>query len=337
MHSGLPRRGAIVALTNCSTESSGEDDIATNTLSKPLTIYANPMAARGRSRPRVAAAAARLAANGIDCGVVWSERSGDIEQGIRTAASKGVRRVVVAGGDGSVHEAVNGIVASDAAVELGILPMGTGNDFAKAAGIPLDWEQACERLIKNLASNERPVVADVGCINGRYFANSAGIGFDARVAAAAARIRLPIGDAVYPIALLGLAARGLASAPVRIRLRKPGAETAVDVGLDGPTLLVNFANGFVEGGRFRLAPHARIDDGQLDFVHVAPVSLPRLLALLPRIMRGNHLAEPEVTCEPVEHCLLECERALPSHLDGELQEPTDRFELGLVRGALRVL
>lgn len=235
-----------------------------------------------------------------------------------------------------MHEAVNGIVASGSTTELSVLPMGTGNDFAKAADVPLDWELACDRLGRKLATDESAMIADVGCINGRYFANSAGIGFDARVAAAAARIRLPIGDAVYPIALLGVAARGLASAPVQVRLRKPGEEVAVDIGLDGPALLVNFANGFAEGGRFKLAPHARIDDGHLDFVHVAPVSLLRLLQLLPRIMRGSHLGEAEVTCEPVEHCLLECSQALPSHLDGELQEPVRRFELRLVRGALRV-
>lgn len=299
-----------------------------------IPLIANPTAGRGRARAKVRAAAEQLTAAGIGCELVWTGARGDVERFVERAASEGREKILVAGGDGSVHEAVNGLLNTASAAALGVIPVGTGNDFAKAASIPLDWKAAVARLAERLGENAPVVRVDAGRMNDRYFANGAGIGFDAEVAAAAARYRLPIGDAVYALALMSAASSGLKTPSMRVCANgNRNAESR----MIGPALLVNVANGAYEGGRFRLAPAASIDDGCLDITHAKPVSFLRLLRLLPKLAAGSHTREPEVASLKVRSCRIDSEGPVLSHLDGELQEPADRFDIEVLSGALRLL
>ena len=295
----------------------------------PIPLFVNPSAGQWRARRVLPSIVELLTANGIAHRVIESEAAGDLEAKVRDAVASGVTQLLVAGGDGSIHEAVNGILQGGGSAELGIIPAGRGNDFAKACAIPPHWEDAALLLADRLknAMPARPV--DIGRMNGRFFANGAGIGFDARVTAIARSMHLPIGDLVYLVALL----RGLWSGvgTHRVSVRYDERE------YQGPVTLVNVSNGPWVGGLFNIVPSALNDDGELDLLVVKPVGRFRVMRLLPKLLGGNHMHEPEVVHFPIQGCEIEATEAMPSHLDGEVQPPQTRFTIELLAGALPLL
>jgi len=291
-------------------------------------LFLNPAAGRGRGGKRAPRIRELLGAGGLPLEVHLSRDVGDLEEQIRSCVDNGGRRIVAAGGDGSVHEAANGIMRANGDATLGVIPSGTGNDFAKAAGVTLDWEHATSLLADRIASGEPSRSVDMGKMNGRYFANGAGIGFDARVTRIARSYRLPIGDLVYLLAIFRGMAEGIATPNMRIT-------TDADVHI-GPITLANVANGPWIGGMFNIAPMAKNDDGTFDLLIVAPVSRPRILTLLPKLMSGKHMGEKEITHERVTRILIESDEPVDSHLDGEMQAPQQRFEIELLAGRLRL-
>ncbi|MDX1516875.1 MAG: diacylglycerol kinase family lipid kinase [Woeseiaceae bacterium] len=294
-----------------------------------LPLFANPVAGRGRAGKRLARIVELLAERGIDAEVRESGAVGDLERGVADAVSGGADRVLVVGGDGSIHEATNGLLAGGDHASIGIIPSGTGNDFAKAAGIPLEWDTATQLLADRIVSGLAPRRIDVGRVNGRYFANGAGIGFDARITRIARGYRWPVGDLVYLLAIF----RGMvdAIATPTMSIRADGFEH------DGPLTLANVSNGPWIGGMFHIAPPANNEDGRLELVVVAPVTRRRIVALLPKLMRGTHLEQPEIAHRSVERVQVECAEPVPSHLDGEVQPLATRFEIEVLPGALRLL
>ena len=299
------------------------------TTSTPIPLFINPTAGRGRAGRRLAAIGRLLAESGVAVECIASSARGDIERRIAEAADAGHRRIIVAGGDGTIHEAVNGIMQSDVRIEFGVIPTGTGNDFAKACGIPLDWEQATQLLADRIASGTLARRIDIGRINDRYFANGAGIGFDAKVTRIARAYRVPIGDLVYLLAILRSMVDGIATPHMRI--------TADQTFWDGPVTLANIANGPWIGGMFHIAPGAHNDDGSFDLLIAAPVSRARILSLLPKLISGTHLGEKEIVHKPVTRLVVECSEPIASHLDGEVQPLQERFEIELLAGALDLL
>ena len=282
-------------------------------------LFLNPTAGRGRAGKREPRIRALLNDCKLPVEVHISRAVGDLEEQVRSQVGAGARHVVVAGGDGSVHEASNGIMRAGGTASLGVIPTGTGNDFAKACDIPLDWERATALLAARIASGEAGRVIDVGRMNDRYFANGAGIGFDAKVTQIARSYRLPIGDLVYLLAIF----RGMAEGIVTPRLRITAGHTI----WDGPLTLANVANGPWVGGMFHIAPMAHNGDAQFDLIIAAPVSRLRILSLLPTLMSGNHVRKPEISHERVATVLVEADAPVLSHLDGEMQPPLERFEI----------
>ena len=258
-----------------------------------------------------------------------SESVGDLESKVAAAVDNGAQRIVVAGGDGSIHEAVNGILSSDRGAALGVVPTGTGNDFAKACDIPLDWQLATQLLADRLTSSPASRSVDVGRCNDRYFANGAGIGFDAKVTRVARSIRLPIGDLVYLLAIFRTMFDGIATPEVTM--------TADGFEWRGAVTLANISNGPWVGGMFQIAPPAKNADGWFDLVIAKPVTRRRVLSLLPKLMNGEHLNEVEIEHERIQSLTIEANEAIPSHLDGEVQPLQSRFEIELLPGALRLL
>ena len=270
-----------------------------------------------------------LRRGGVPATVHRSEAVGDLEEKVRAAVGEGVTRLIVAGGDGSVHEAANGIMRARKDAALGVIPTGTGNDFAKAAGITLEWEHATALLADRIAAGESTRAIDVGRMNERYFVNGAGVGFDAKVTRIARSYRVPIGDFVYLLAIFRGMAGGIATPRMRI--------VSDRVIWDGPVTLANVANGAWIGGMFHIAPAAKNDDGHFDLLLAAPVSRPRIVTLLPKLIAGTHMGEREIVHEPVRNLLIECDEAVASHLDGEVQSLQRRFEIEMLSGALALL
>lgn len=296
---------------------------------EPVKLFLNPAAGRGRAGRRESRISELLADCGAPVETCLSSGVGDLEKQVRRSVERGLRRVVVAGGDGSVHEAVNGIMRAGEPAALGVVPTGTGNDFAKAAGIPLEWERATSLLAARIAAGEQTRRIDIGRMNDRYFANGAGIGLDAKVTRIARSYRLPIGDLVYLIAIFRTMLDGIATPGMRI-------STANGV-YEGPVTLANIANGDWIGGMFNIVPDASNDDGTFDLLIVEPVSLWRVLQLLPKLMAGKHMGESEITHEFVTEVLVEADEPVECHLDGEMQPMLRRFEISLLPAALRLL
>ncbi len=294
-----------------------------------LHLFVNPSAGRGRAGKRLPRILELLRADGLDPEVHESQGVGDLERAVRAAVERGATRLIVAGGDGSVHEAANGMLSADSVAALGVVPTGTGNDFAKAVDIPLDWETATRLLADRIASAAPVRHVDAATMNDRYFVNGAGIGLDAKVTRIARSFRLPIGDLVYLLAILRTLTEGILTPDLVVE--SEGFEYR------GPLTLASVSNGAWIGGMFHIAPMADNRDGRLELLLVAPVTRHRILALLPKLIRGRHISEPEITHTSVEHVTITADDDIPSHLDGEVQPLARRFDIAILPAALRLL
>jgi len=261
--------------------------------------------------------------------VCVSRAVGDLEEQVYDHVCCGAKKVLVAGGDGSIHEAVNGIMRAKSSAALGVNPTGTGNDFAKACSIPLDWEHATRLLANRLAAHSVTRHIDVGRMNDRYFANGAGIGFDAKVTHIAKSNRWPIGDLVYLVAIFRCMIDGIATPELRI--------SSDNLSFSGSVTLANISNGPWIGGMFHIAPMADNSDGTLELIIADPVSRVRILSLLPSLMRGQHVSEREITHASVRRLKIEASEPVPSHLDGEVQALDISFDIEVLPAALDLL
>ena len=304
---------------------------------EPLALFINPTAGRGRAGKRLTGIQNLFQEAGISVEIHRSRSRGDLEKQVREYIGNGADRLVVAGGDGSIHEAVNGMLSAENSAEtsakrpaaLGVIPTGTGNDFAKASDIPHDWETATRLLATRIADVAAPRKIDLGRMNGRYFANGAGIGLDAKVTRIAQAYRWPIGDVVYLIAIFRAMIDGIATPEVTINGERQHWQ--------GPLTLASISNGPWIGGMFHIAPMAQNDDGNLELLIAAPVTRRRIMRLVPKLMRGEHIEETEISHERVRRLQIESTAPLPSHLDGEVQELQSAFEIEILPGALNLL
>jgi diacylglycerol kinase (ATP) len=193
----------------------------------------------------------------------------------------------------------------------------------------LHWEDATRLLADRIRDDTPWRAIDVGRMNDRYFANGAGIGFDAKINQIARANRLPIGNLNYLIAVFQGIWDGVITPKLRMRYDT--------VDYEGAVTLVEVCNGASVGGMFQIAPMAKNDDGFLDLVFVQPVSRLRILALLPQLVKGSHVNAPEVTCARVTSITLLAETPVPSHLDGEIQPLQSEFHIRILQRALAIL
>ncbi len=285
-------------------------------------VLVNPAARGGRNRALRPALDRHLLDAGISAEVWETAGPGDAERMARGLGDDGVL-LIVAGGDGTVHEVVNGLVGTGGT--LAVLPVGTGNDYAHALGMADDLAEA----VRQVATAEVQA-ADVGRVRWtdgkggsreRLFANGLGVGFDARVAALAAETKWLGGQAAYLAAVFRtLWAWRRPTLRARARSAVPAGATdetpALDV--DGSLFLCEIGNGHSAGGGFLLTPDATPFDGLLDVCHVRHVPTARALKLLPTTFSGDHVTAPEVTMSRVSALTLAVEPAVGVHADGEI-------------------
>jgi diacylglycerol kinase (ATP) len=284
----------------------------------PVRLLLNPRAGRGRARHL----AARLAGQaGVE--VATARCAAEMTERAAAAAAAGDERVLVAGGDGTLHHAIQGLAGTRCAV--GVLPLGSGNDLARALGLPLDPERAFHRA---LCAAPRRI--DLGRAGERVFVGVACAGIDSEVAVRAGKLARPFrGRWLYPCVL----ARALCT------FSAPAARVTSDAGdWQGSALLVAIANAPCYGGGMRIAPAARLDDGWLDLVLVGRLSRLRLLLLFPRVYRGRHVTHPAVRALRVRRAALRLDRPVPVVADGEPLglQATRRIEVEVLPGALWV-
>ena len=302
-------------------------------MQKTLLIF-NPMADRGRSGQQASDLRAMVDEMG---GADWqgTEYPAHATEIAAQAALQGYQTIVALGGDGTVHEIVNGLMKIEAAhrPRLGIVPMGSGNDFAGGAGIQMNQQEAMRRVF---TGTPKPVdVARIQDGTGRteYFDNTLGIGFDAAINIRSRSIQSLQGFMMYLTATLLTIARDFAA---------PHMKVTYDGGtLDEPLMMITVGNGPREGGGFMTTPDSKVDDGLLDFVYIRPVSKVRMLQLVPKVMNGTHVKEKEVRIAQTTKLVVDADRALPIHADGELFAPYEadvrHVEITLVPGAIQVV
>lgn len=281
-----------------------------------MRIILNPMARHGAGRRIRGAIERELDRRRLPFDLVQTEGPLHARELARDAAESGVGRIVAAGGDGTVHEVANGILdARVNGVTMGVLPIGTGNDFVKMVPGTATRAAAFAAL-----SGGRIGTVDVGCVRwgdrSEYFTNAMGTGIDVEVVRQMRRSRVLPGSAIYLSALI----RALA------RYRPP----AVELVADGRTIrqrIMNLAvcNGVSIGGSFRICPDARADDGLLDICLIREMSLLRNARMVPRVLTGTHVGHDGVTMLRGASIQLRMEedRPLLFQLDGELREAAD--------------
>jgi diacylglycerol kinase (ATP) len=231
---------------------------------------------------------------------------------------------IAVGGDGTLSLLLNGLRdPGDAAVA--VVPAGSGNDFAAALGMP-DARAALDALAVGAIRR-----IDLGIVNGRRFANCVGMGLDAEVGSLAFRLRsrgYPAGPSYYAAALIGL----FLVKPVGITIESDGKRRRFDDGV-----MVTAGNGPLYGGGFRGAPHALLDDGAFDVYAFSNVKgVLRRMALMRRIRAGTHPADPNVTSIRTGSLVVEFDREVAMHVDGETTSVT-RAEIGIEPGVLQVI
>ena len=243
-----------------------------------------------------------------------------------SAMSSGATTIVCVGGDGTAGNIANAILHSGADVRLGIIPAGTGNDFARTLGVTRsDINLIADRSI--IPSRER---MDVGRIEDNYFLNSSGFGFDVAVLQGLAQARWLGNNLVYFYsAITGILGFG----GVEIRIESPGAARERTL-----YLLVVIANGSRFGGGLRIAPTATVTDGELDVVLIGDAPRVRRLQMLASATTGGHVRFGEVTLERTARMTFRFDDIPLYESDGELhQAKSSELTVECVPAALRVL
>jgi diacylglycerol kinase (ATP) len=293
----------------------------------PLIIL-NPAANRGKMdhyRAVVRRRAERERAEYVE-----TTKPGEAKERAMNAAKEG-RPVIIVGGDGSVNEVVNGILAAGRRVPLGIVGAGSGNDYAwNTLKLTRDPAEAIER-----AFTGQLVDADAGIVNGRYFANSFSVGLDADIAAAADRMKnIPLmsGARLYYTTTLKQLFFGYHRCPW-LTIRLDGEETG------GPQarryVLMAVTNGPTYGAGFRINPTADHTDGLFDVCTIDYTPLRRALKLLPIVQKGEHAGVPEVTFFRAKSVYIECRGPVNMQVDGETTSATS-YTAEILPGALLV-
>jgi diacylglycerol kinase (ATP) len=285
-------------------------------------LIANPVAGTDQAPSRLADINDRIKSRFGPLDIVLTTGPGDARAAARDAASRGYDHVFVAGGDGTLNEVVNGLGSVEgalASITVGLLPLGTGNDFAAALGFPADPDEALQATMDAEARS-----VDVGRVNDRLFINVSAGGFIADVSEAVdPQLKSIAGRFAY---LIGGARALLQAEPF----------TCTVDGRSSSCLMFAVCNAPMIGGGRLIAPDARPDDGAFDVCLVSGMELLEFVALLRRVADGTHLRDERVTYFAAQDVTLEFDRELNVNADGEVFSAS-RCEYHMLPGALRIL
>lgn len=290
-----------------------------------LTLICNVRAGRGRVAQSLSAIRSELDRRGLEHDLFETSHAGHATEIARRRLEEGCRFLVAVGGDGTVHEVVNGMIDGDRAVEpdavLGVVATGTGCDFVKTFGLPTEPAYAVGHL-----DGKDSFAIDVGKVTYtrdgreqvRYFPNIAEVGIGAAVVERAARLPRWLGPTVYFFAFW-----------MTLRKHKPARVKVdlVDRSYEGPMNNLVVANCQYFGGGMRIAPKAVPTDGLLD-VQIEHANKREAIAIMPRVFKGQHIPHPQIKEAKRVRVAIESERPLLVEADGEVLGTTPaRFEV----------
>jgi YegS/Rv2252/BmrU family lipid kinase len=293
-------------------------------MSSQTTFVINPAAGRGRVGQMLGR---------IESAIRQASQSPDVQIAITKSPGHGIEiarltppgsRVVAVGGDGTVHEVVRGIAGSDKAV--GVIPIGSGNDFARMVGLRgLSLEAA---LRTALQGNIKTV--DLGMVNNQPYGASLGIGFDAAVARKAL---------TAPTFLRGMPRYLYSIFAVLKELELPTLELIQEdrVVYQGPILLVALMNARTYAGGIPIVPDAVPNDGLVSAVVAGEFNRLGVVGILPKLLLGQHVHHPRVELFRGSEFIARFDRPVPAHSDGEPLEPRAEYRVRMVPGGLKVI
>ncbi|HUQ42404.1 MAG TPA: diacylglycerol kinase family protein [Candidatus Limnocylindrales bacterium] len=262
----------------------------------------NPAAGNGTGAKIATTIAADLAAAGLSVDVVTTPAAGEAARLASHAVEDGYDQVISVGGDGTANEVANGLVGTE--VALGLYPIGSGNDFARALGYPRKRSRIAAFLA---AARARRI--DVGEVNGRVFLNAAGVGIDGHVAERVLASSRVVGPT------LGYMVGSLVSIatyrPREMRVRIDGTSRA------GRHLLIVAANGTHFGSGMHVAPDAKLDDGLLDIVVGGDLGRWSSIVALAKLYRGTHVDGRTILAFRAKELDVDFDEPQPMQADGE--------------------
>lgn len=277
---------------------------ATETMIKRARLIYNPTSGREEVRRKLPDILHRLEQGGLETSCHATQGEGDATKAAVEAVERGFDVIIAAGGDGTLHEVINGMAGKPNRPPLGIIPLGTTNDFARALGIPKTWERACDIIVKG---QRTPI--DVGRINDKYFVNIAGGGSLTELTyEVPIKLKTMLGQLAYYM-------KGLEKLPgfkpFALKMKAP------DLVIEEQVMLFLIANSNSVGGFEKLAPSAKLDDGLFDVFVLRQCNLAEFIRIVTLAMRGEHLDDPLVIHFQTNSLELSAIGKIQLNLDGE--------------------
>lgn len=276
-------------------------------MTSEITLFVNPTAGRGRGARAAQPAASALREAGFSVRTILGEDADDALRRAREAVAEGTGALIAVGGDGLMSLALQAVAGT--LTPLGVVAVGTGNDFARALGLPIRDPEAAGRLAADALKGRAPVrEIDLGRVGERWFGSVLASGFDSRVNDRGNRMRWAGGRFKYDLAILAELA---AFKPITYRMTLDGGPAR-----EIQATLVAVGNGTAYGGGMRICADAVMDDGLFDVTVVGECSRTTLLKVFPRVYKGTHLGHPAVTVHRVSSITLEAV-GVTAYADGE--------------------
>lgn len=264
-----------------------------------IRFLVNPSSGRGTGRANLDRI--RILASKLGAGLCVSRKVGDLAEQARRAAEDGIERLLVAGGDGTMQYAVQGLAGTSCA--LGVIPLGSGNDLAGTLGVPPDVDAAVERAVSGEIRR-----IDLARVGETYSVSYAGVGFDSEVTRYANEMKILRGPLIYFYAVIHTL---ITFVPPRMRIVHDTGE------FEGRVMFTVVNNLPRFGGGMRIAPEAQIDDGLLDLVIVKEVPKSVLLSIFPKVYNGKHVGHPAVQIVRTRRAEITIDRAMTMYGGGE--------------------
>ncbi|RDI95937.1 diacylglycerol kinase family lipid kinase [Meiothermus sp. QL-1] len=291
-------------------------------MSRPVLFVINPAAGRGKVGRMLDRLQSAIQYWAPKAELVITEKPGHATLLAQQAPPES--RVIAVGGDGTVHEVLRGLAGSTKT--LGVVPIGSGNDFARMVGLHrLGLEAALRTALEGPADT-----VDLGLVNDQPYGASLGIGFDAAVARKALEA---------PTFLRGMPRYLYSIFGVLKELELPRLELyqGQQMLYQGPSLLVALMNAATYGGGIPIVPTARPNDGLLSVAVAGEFSRLGVVGILPRLLTGRHVHHPRLRFFQGTEFLVRFDRPVPAHADGELVTPAAEYRVRVVPGGLRVV
>ncbi|MEU3252125.1 diacylglycerol kinase [Streptomyces sp. NPDC006997] len=294
-------------------------------MSSEITIVVNPTAGRGRGAHAAQPAASALRAAGFQVRTLVGSSAADALARARAAVAEGTGALVAVGGDGMVNLALQAVAGTR--TPLGVVAVGTGNDFARALGLPVRDPAAAGRVTADALKGARLRDVDLGRVGDHWFGTVLASGFDSRVNDRGNRMRWPAGRLKYDLAMLAELA---AFRPFPYRITLDGGETR-----EIEATLVAVGNGASYGGGMRICPGADPTDGLFDVTVVGDCGRATLLRVFPSVYRGGHVRHPKVSVYRAVSVELAAD-GITGYADGEPLGPLP-LTARCVPGAVRIV